>query len=89
MSERVAALSAGARHVVYGLSAGGSENWVLQRWTAPSRLAIEGGSAGGITVGRALTERPDLFAAVISNLGLSNALRAEFSQNGPPNIDAQ
>jgi prolyl oligopeptidase len=37
-------------------------------------------------VGRALTERPALFAAVISNVGVSNALRAEFSQNGPPNI---
>lgn len=35
----------------------------------------------------ALTERPDLFAGVISNVGVSNALRAEFGQNGPPNID--
>jgi prolyl oligopeptidase len=34
-----------------------------------------------------MTERPDLFAAVISNVGVSNALRAEFSQNGPPNIE--
>jgi prolyl oligopeptidase len=57
-----------------------------QGWTSASRLAIQGGSAGGITVGRALTERPELFAAVISNVGVSNALRAEFSQNGPPNI---
>lgn len=63
------------------------EALVMEGWTAASRLAIEGGSAGGITVGRALTERPDLFAAVISNVGVSNALRAEFSQNGPPNID--
>ena len=38
-------------------------------------------------MGRALTERPELFAAVISNVGVSNALRAEFSPNGPPNID--
>ena len=34
-----------------------------------------------------MTERPDLFAAVISNVGVSNTLRAEFSQNGPTNID--
>ncbi|MEO7850906.1 MAG: prolyl oligopeptidase family serine peptidase [Rubrivivax sp.] len=60
---------------------------VRQRWTSPKHLAIQGGSAGGITVGRALTERPDLFAAVVSNVGVSNTLRAEFSQNGPPNID--
>ncbi len=62
------------------------EALISDGWTTPSRLAIQGGSAGGITVGRALTERPGLFAAVISNVGVSNALRAEFSQNGPPNI---
>lgn len=56
-------------------------------WTSPAHLAITGTSAGGITVGRAMTERPDLFAAVISNVGLSNPLRAEFSENGPGNID--
>jgi prolyl oligopeptidase len=63
------------------------EALVKERWTSPRHLAIQGGSAGGITVGRALTERPDLFAAVISNVGVHNALRAEFSPNGPPNID--
>ena len=54
--------------------------------TLPGKLAIIGGSAGGITMGRALTERPDLFAAVISQVGVSNALRAERGQNGPPNV---
>ena len=63
------------------------EHLVKQRWASKATLTIQGGSAGGITVGRALTERPDLFAGVISNVGVSNALRAEFSQNGPPNID--
>jgi prolyl oligopeptidase len=63
------------------------EELVRQKWTTPKHLTIQGGSAGGIAVGRALTERPDLFAAVISNVGVSNTLRAEFSQNGPPNID--
>jgi prolyl oligopeptidase len=63
------------------------EALIRQGWTSRNRLTIQGGSAGGITVGRALTERPDLFTAVISNVGVSNALRAEFAQNGPPNID--
>ena len=49
-------------------------------------IAIAGGSAGGITVGRAMTERPDLFATVIDEVGVSNTLRAEFSQNGPDNV---
>jgi len=63
------------------------EALVKNGWTNSKRLTIQGGSAGGITVGRALTERPDLFTAVISNVGVSNPLRAEFSQNGPPNIE--
>jgi prolyl oligopeptidase len=62
------------------------EHLVAEGWTTPGRLAVEGGSAGGITVGRALTERPDLFAAVISKVGMSNPLRAEFEPNGQPNV---
>ena len=63
-----------------------AEKLIADEWTSAARLAIRGGSAGGITVGRAMTERPELFAAVISQVGVSNNLRAEFSQNGPPNI---
>jgi prolyl oligopeptidase len=44
-----------------------------------------GTSAGGILIGRAITERPDLFAAAISNVSCSNALRMENSPNGPIN----
>ncbi|GGP23260.1 prolyl oligopeptidase [Silvimonas iriomotensis] len=56
-------------------------------WTDPQHLAIEGGSAGGITVGRAMTEAPELFAVVVSDVGSSNPVRMEFSPNGPDNID--
>jgi len=45
------------------------------KYTAPARLAIGGQSAGGITVGRAMSERPELFAAVIDGVGFSNPLR--------------
>ena len=63
------------------------EALIREGWTSSRHLAIKGGSAGGITVGRAMTERPELFAAVISNVGVSNTLRMEFTQNGPTNID--
>jgi prolyl oligopeptidase len=54
--------------------------------TTKGQLFIMGGSAGGITVGRAMTERPDLFAGVIVQVPAANTLRAEFSPNGPPNV---
>jgi prolyl oligopeptidase len=62
------------------------EALIAQGWTAKRRIAVMGGSAGGIAVGRAMTERPDLFGAVISKVGMSNPLRAEFEPNGQPNV---
>jgi len=59
---------------------------VAQRYTQPARLGILGGSAGGILVGRAMTERPDLFAAVVSSVGALDMVRAEMTPNGVPNI---
>ena len=58
------------------------EDLCARKYTAPARLAIGGRSAGGITVGRAMTERPDLFAAVIDGVGWSNPLRYVAEQNG-------
>ncbi|NTV98092.1 MAG: S9 family peptidase [Chlorobiaceae bacterium] len=55
-------------------------------FTGSGRIAINAASAGGILVGRAMTERPDLFAAVISQVGLMNPLRGELTPNGPVNV---
>ncbi len=52
--------------------------------TTPRQTCIQGGSAGGITVGRALTEKPEAFGAVLGGVGLFNTLRAEDSPNGIP-----
>lgn len=61
--------------------------WLIaQKWTSPQRLGILGGSAGGILVGRAMTERPDLFAAVVPAVGALDMVRAEVTPNGVPNI---
>ena len=57
-----------------------------RRYTSPGRLTGIGRSAGGILIGRAITERPDLFAAAISEVGCSDMLRQEFTANGVPNI---
>jgi prolyl oligopeptidase len=61
--------------------------WLIEhKYTSPAKLAVRGGSAGGILVGRAITERPDLFGAAIDDVPSSDMLRAEFSANGVPNI---
>ncbi len=58
---------------------------VDHHYTSPAHLAGEGGSAGGITIGGAVAWRPDLFAAAIDSHGDTNALRMQFTPNGPPN----
>jgi prolyl oligopeptidase len=58
---------------------------VKKGYTSPKRLAGTGTSAGGILISRAITERPELFAAAICNVGCANAMRMEFSANGPVN----
>jgi prolyl oligopeptidase len=63
-----------------------AEYLIAQKYTAASKLGILGGSAGGILVGRAMTERPDLFGAVIPVVGVLDAIRAEATANGVPNI---
>ncbi|WP_373988072.1 prolyl oligopeptidase family serine peptidase [Duganella sp. BuS-21] len=58
------------------------EDLQAQGYTSPAYQAIGGRSAGGITMGRALEERPELFAAVVSGVGWHNPLRYVAEQNG-------
>ena len=61
--------------------------WLIaHRYTSAAKLAIQGSSAGGIFVGRAITERPDLFAAAIDASPLSDMIRFESSADGAQNI---
>jgi prolyl oligopeptidase len=62
-----------------------AEYLVAKGYTSPPHLTGRGTSAGGILISRAITERPDLLVAGVVNVGLANALRAEFSPNGPVN----
>jgi prolyl oligopeptidase len=59
-----------------------AEYLVRTGYTTPARLAIEGGSNGGLLMGAAMTQRPDLFKAVVSHVGIYDMLRVELSPNG-------
>ncbi len=54
---------------------GAAEYLVAQHYTNKSKLTIRGGSNGGLLVGAALTQRPDLFAAVVCAFPLLDMLR--------------
>lgn len=62
-----------------------AEYLIKKGYTSASKLAGTGTSAGGILISRAITARPDLFGAAVVNVGCANALRMEFSPNGPVN----
>ncbi|MFL5339630.1 MAG: prolyl oligopeptidase family serine peptidase [Gemmataceae bacterium] len=56
------------------------------QYTCPAKLAIEGGSNGGLLMGAALTQHPELFRAVVSHVGLYDMLRFENHPNGLFNV---
>jgi prolyl oligopeptidase len=62
-----------------------AEYLISQGYTSPAKLAGRGTSAGGITIGGALTQRPDLFTLCICNVGVMDALRMEAGPNGAVN----
>ncbi|HEY0793874.1 MAG TPA: prolyl oligopeptidase family serine peptidase, partial [Chthoniobacterales bacterium] len=59
---------------------------IANRYTSPGHLAVRGTSAGGIAVGNAIVQHPELFAAAIDNVGVTNLLRMQFAPAGPANI---
>jgi len=59
---------------------------VAEGYTTPEKLAAQGISAGGVLVGQAVMQQPELFGAAVIEVGALDALRFEVTPNGPPNI---
>ena len=59
---------------------------VEQRYTKPARLAIQGGSNGGLLMGAALTQHPEAYGAVVARVGIYDMLRVELTPNGQFNV---
>jgi prolyl oligopeptidase len=55
-------------------------------YTNPRKLAIRGGSNGGLLMGAMITQHPELFAATVSTVGIYDMIRVELSPNGEFNI---
>jgi prolyl oligopeptidase len=54
----------------------GAAEWLIKnKYTSPQKLAIAGGSNGGLLVGAAMTQRPDLYQAVVCSYPLLDMIR--------------
>jgi prolyl oligopeptidase len=62
------------------------EYMIEHKYTSPAHLAIQGGSNGGLLMGAALTQHPNLMKVVLSFVGIYDMLRVELSPNGAFNI---
>ncbi len=59
-----------------------AEHLIHHGYTCPAKLAVIGGSNGGLLMGAFLTQRPDLARAVVSRVGIYDMLRVELDPNG-------
>ena len=71
-----AGMREGKQHVFDDFYAA-AERLIADGWTTPRQLAISGGSNGGLLVGAAITQRPDLYAAAICSAPLLDMVRYE------------
>jgi prolyl oligopeptidase len=66
--------------------AAAAEYLIKEKCTRPEKLAIEGGSNGGLLMGAMIAQHPDLMRAVVSSVGIYDMLRVELAPNGAFNV---
>ena len=63
-----------------------AQHLITRGYTRPEKLAVEGGSNGGLLMGAFLTQHPALARAVVAHVGLYDMLRVELDPNGAFNV---
>jgi prolyl oligopeptidase len=63
-----------------------AQHLIARGYTRPEKLAIMGGSNGGLLMGATVTQHPDLARAVVSSVGIYDMLRVELDPNGEFNV---
>jgi oligopeptidase B len=63
-----------------------AEHVVANRWVSPKRVAIRGGSAGGLLVGACMTMRPEMFAGVVAEVPFVDVVTTMYDETLPLTI---
>ncbi|MGH7983822.1 MAG: prolyl oligopeptidase family serine peptidase [Candidatus Udaeobacter sp.] len=66
--------------------AAAAEYLIKENYTRPEKLAMQGGSNGGLLMGAMITQHPNLMRAVVSQVGIYDMLRVELAPNGAFNV---
>ena len=74
------------KQTVFDDFAAAAEYLIKQKWTNPQKLALQGGSNGGLLMGALITQHPELMRAVVSSVGIYDMLRVELAPNGAFNV---
>jgi prolyl oligopeptidase len=66
--------------------AAAAQSLIKEKYTSSAKLAIQGGSNGGLLMGAMITQHPELMRAVVSSVGIYDMLRVELAPNGAFNV---
>src|SRR5438128_2337573 len=74
------------KQTVFDDFAAAAKYLIKKKYTRPEKLAIQGGSNGGLLMGAMITQHPDLVRSVVSTVGIYDMLRVELAPNGAFNV---
>ena len=74
------------KQTVFDDFAAAAQYLVEKKYTSTEKLALMGGSNGGLLMGALITQHPELMRAVVSSVGIYDMLRVELAPNGAFNV---